>query len=351
MRAQRLDPLVVRPGVAEQRLDRERAGQVRGPDQHTRVDDREREQRLHRLGAVDQRKPFLGRQFERLHPVLGQHLGGWPARRRVPRATQPPLPDQRLRQVGELGQVPRRTHRTLSGHDRQQIAVEHFDQPRRQIRPDTGVPRRQRSGPQKKQSANGGIVERLTHAGGVRADNGALQAGEVAGAHPGVRERPEAGVDAVDGRVALDGCGDHGPARLHDGRHAVGQFGGRGTTCDVHHVFDRESVAVDDHFSHEGQPAISRPVPAPPLPCLAREQSDSSRDQPNVAASPSAPAGVTRTARRRAPRSIQPRPSNRAVMAAPSAPFRCGFRSVQSRQAPAKRRLVRSNAPISRPND
>jgi hypothetical protein len=93
VRAQRLDPLVVGPGVAEQRLDRQRARQVRRADEHVRIDDRKREQRLHRLGAVDQRQPLLRSQLQRLDPALGQHLGRGPALDRVTGAAEPPLPD------------------------------------------------------------------------------------------------------------------------------------------------------------------------------------------------------------------------------------------------------------------
>src|SRR5215472_1476014 len=73
-------------------------------------------------------------------------------------------------------------------------------------------------------------------------------------------------------------------------------------------------------------------------------------DHPNVAAGPSRPAGVTHSARRRAPRSSQPSSSSRAVIAAPSAPLRCGLRSVQSRHSPAKRRRALRSVSISMPN-
>src|SRR5258708_31142732 len=66
-----------------------------------------------------------------------------------------------------------------------------------------------------------------------------------------VGERAEAGVDAVDWRVALDRGGDHGPARLHGGE-AVAEFGGRLARRGVHHVLDRERAAGDGHNSHRG---------------------------------------------------------------------------------------------------
>ena len=136
VRPQRLDPLVVGPVGAEQRLHRERTGHVGGGDEHLRVVDREGEQRLHRLGAVDQRQALLGRELQRLDPVLGQHLPGRAALGRVPLAAQPPLPDQGLGQVRELGQVPGRAHGSLAGHDRQQAQIQHLDQPGGEVDPD-----------------------------------------------------------------------------------------------------------------------------------------------------------------------------------------------------------------------
>ena len=80
VRPDHLHPLVVGPVGAEQRLDGQRAGQVGRLDQHQRVVDGEGEQRLHRLGPVDQGQALLRGQLQRLDAVLGQHLGAGPAR-------------------------------------------------------------------------------------------------------------------------------------------------------------------------------------------------------------------------------------------------------------------------------
>jgi hypothetical protein len=100
---------------------------------------RERQQRLHRLRAVDQRQPFLGRQHQRLDPVLGKHLRGWPAPLRIAGPPQPPLADQRLSQVRELRQVAGGPDRPLAGNHRQQAQAEQLDQAGRQLRPHTRV--------------------------------------------------------------------------------------------------------------------------------------------------------------------------------------------------------------------
>src|ERR1019366_1276079 len=70
MRPDHLDSLVVGPVGAEQRLDRQRAGHVRRLHQHRGVVHREGQQRLHRLGPVDQRQPLLRGQRQRLPRLL-----------------------------------------------------------------------------------------------------------------------------------------------------------------------------------------------------------------------------------------------------------------------------------------
>jgi len=147
VRPERLHALVVRPVVAEQRLHRHRAGDVGRLDQHRGLMYREREQDLHRFGPVDQRQPFLGREPQRLDPVLAQHLRGRPAIGTVARPTQPALADQRLGQVRELGQVAGCPHRALARNDRKQAELEQLQQALREYRADSGVAGRERPGP------------------------------------------------------------------------------------------------------------------------------------------------------------------------------------------------------------
>ena len=52
--------------------------------------------------------------------------------RAVARGAQPPLADQRLREVRELGQVTGCAHRALARHDRQQVRRQQLKQPLRQ---------------------------------------------------------------------------------------------------------------------------------------------------------------------------------------------------------------------------
>ena len=77
---------------AAQRLGRERGGEVRDPHEATRIEARKRKQRGHRLGAVDEREPFLGAELQRGEPGSAQTFGGG----RDPTVDpNPPAPDQR----------------------------------------------------------------------------------------------------------------------------------------------------------------------------------------------------------------------------------------------------------------
>ncbi len=71
--------------------------------------------------------------------MVGEHLGGRPAAALVTRAAQPTLADQRLGQVGKLGQVTGRADGALAGDDRQQAEVQQLDQPGGQVGPDSRV--------------------------------------------------------------------------------------------------------------------------------------------------------------------------------------------------------------------
>jgi hypothetical protein len=125
VRADHLHPLVVRLVGPEQRLDAHRGGDVGHRDEQPDVVDGQREQHLHRLGAVDERQALLRREDQRLDAGLGQQLGRGPAPQvGVTAPAQPALADQRLRQVRELGEVAGRTDGALAGDHLQQVVLE-----------------------------------------------------------------------------------------------------------------------------------------------------------------------------------------------------------------------------------
>jgi hypothetical protein len=250
MRPDYLDPLVVGAVGAQQCLHRQCARDVGGRDQKLGVVHGERQQCLHRLRAVDQRQAFLRRQHQRLDPVLGEHLRGRAAAADLASEPQPALADQRLGEVGELRQVPRRADGALARDHRQQAQAQHLDQPGGQVGPDPGVAGGERPGPEEQYGAHGLVVQRLPDPGRVGHDDRTLECREILLAHPGVGQCTEARVDAVDGVRAVYSGGNHLTAGPHPGRHAGAQLGPRPPECDIHDIIDGERVAADDHCSH-----------------------------------------------------------------------------------------------------
>ena len=237
MRADHLHPLVIRPVGAQQRLDRQRARQVGGgrPASGRRWMENASSACIGSVPLTSDR-PSLGASSSGAIPCSASTSAGRPACGGSPGPRSRPSPISGLRQVRELCQVSRRPDRALAGDDRQQVEVEQFDQPGRQFGAHTRVPGCKRSGAKEKYGADGGVAQWLTGGGRMRADDRALEAGQVLLPHPGVGERAEAGVDAVDGRIALDRRGDHGAAALHAGGDAGCQFGVRFTVRDVHDI-------------------------------------------------------------------------------------------------------------------
>ena len=182
--------------------------------------------------------------------MLGEHLGARPPLRRVAGAAQAALADQRLGQVGELGQVPGGADRALGGDHGEQAQAEQLEESARQVGPDARVPGGQGPGPQQEDGADGRVVEGRPGARGVRADDGTLQPGQVARADRRVGQRAEAGVDPVDGGVS-PGRGFHdGAAEFHGGGHVRAELGAGVAAGHVDDILDFEAVAGDDHSSH-----------------------------------------------------------------------------------------------------
>ena len=88
------------------------------------------------------------------------------------------------------------------------------DQRIERARPHAGIPARQHVGPERHGGAHGASRQRLADAGGVTAEQVQLQGAQRVVRDSHVGERSEAGVDAVDGFVALGLPGDHGARRF-----------------------------------------------------------------------------------------------------------------------------------------
>jgi hypothetical protein len=193
--------------------------------------------------------------------VRGEHLGRGPAAIRAAGLAEQALADQRLRQVRELGQVAGRAHRALAGDDWQQPLGEEVQKPRRQVRPDPGVPGGQRPGAQQQQRADHVVAERLAGARGVRPDDRALQDREVLDPDRRVRQRAEACVEPVHRRPAAERLRHHRAAGFHPGRCLRAEHRACLPARDRHDLLDGEGAAIDNHVSHAPQPATPPPVP------------------------------------------------------------------------------------------
>ena len=250
VRAQGLDPLVVGPVGAQQRLDRQGAGDVGHLDQHPRVVDRERQQGLHRLGPVDQGQALLGRQLQRFQAVLGEHLGagrprgGSPGPRSLPSpisgwarwaswARSPEAPTEPL--LGTTGSRPRlsssRRRRGRSGRTPEYPAARVLARSRRMAR--TVASSRGAPVP----AACERTMAPCSRARSLQADGG-------------VGQRAEPGVHPVDGGVPLGRGLHHRPAEFHGGGRIRAEFGGGLAAGHVDDILDGEAVAGDDHSSH-----------------------------------------------------------------------------------------------------
>ena len=177
-----------------QRLDRDRAGDVRGPRQPSRPHEPEREHRGHELGAVDEREPLLRLQLHGLETDPRERV-----RARQPLAVDPRLPfaDERQREMRERREVARGADRATARHDRQHASVEEREEQLDGLDPGPRVSLRQRVRAQEHRRADdlGGI--RVADTAGVRAKEPQLQLGGLLFRDRDGHEAAEAGVDAV----------------------------------------------------------------------------------------------------------------------------------------------------------
>jgi len=164
---------------------------------------------------------------------------------------QPSLADERLGQVGQLGQVPGGAHRALARDDRQQVQSQQFEQPGGQLDPHPRVPGRQGSGPQQEHGPHRLVVQGRAGRGRVRAHDRTLQGGQVGLPDRGVDQRAESGIHPVHGCAAAERLHDDRTARLHPLRHIRAEAGPRLPARHGHHVIDGQCASVHHEFSHD----------------------------------------------------------------------------------------------------
>ncbi len=193
-RAQRMDLREERGARALERLDRERARDVRGAGQPARAHEREREHRRHELRPVDEREPLLRRQLHRLEPDPRERV-----RTREALAVDPglSLAHERQRQVRERREVAGGADGAAARHDRQHAALEEREEELHGLDARARVALRECVRTQEQRAADDLVGVRLADAARVRAQQAQLQFPGLLLGDGDRDEAPEAGVDAV----------------------------------------------------------------------------------------------------------------------------------------------------------
>ena len=198
-----------------QRLERERAGEVRGPGEPARADERQRRHRRHELRPVDQREPLLRRESDRLEPGGGERVLTGEEGPVEPRL---PLADERKRQMRERCEIPTCPDRATRGHPRQHAAVEAFDQELDRLDSRARVALGERVRAEKHRRADDLVRVRLAHSARMAAEQAKLQLLDLV-----VRDRlrDEAAKPRVDAVGVLAHPLDERACRLHPGPRLV----------------------------------------------------------------------------------------------------------------------------------
>ena len=190
------------PPRALQRLEGERARDVRRPGESLRPNDRQRADGGHELGPVDERQAFLGLQLDRLEAGADERLG---PREDVAVDLRVALADQREREVRERGEVARRADGAPARHERGHARVQAAEEQLHGLDPRARVPLGERVRAQEHRPPHHLVGVRLADAARVASQEPELELrGELG--RDRLRDEPaEAGVDPV--RVLAPGLG------------------------------------------------------------------------------------------------------------------------------------------------
>ena len=222
VRAQRHQIGGERPVGGHQRLDAHRRGDVGRAHQHVEIGERQHQHAEHAVGAVDQRQPLLGPQRDRCDSGSGHRLSALA------------LADQRQGDVRQRSQIAAGAERSVLVNRGDDAGVEQGEDRVDDDLAHTREPHRQGARPQQHHRPHDFWFDQRAHAGGVRADEGALQFLASLRRDDRGGQRAEPGGDAVDRVVAF------GQA-LDDGRAARDCLAGR--RCQPH----RGAPAGDSH--------------------------------------------------------------------------------------------------------
>ena len=188
------------------------------------VVDREDQHAEDPVGAVDEGEALLGGQRQGLDASGGQDLAG---RAHVPVGIGDlALADRGEAAVRERGQVAAGAERAVLRNDRRDARVQHRHQGLRDLGPGARVAHGQRAGAQQHRRAHHLALHGRTHAGCVRADQGALELLAPSRGDRRRRQRAEARRDSVDRFLRCGQPGDDLGAAGHRLARRGGQLDG-----------------------------------------------------------------------------------------------------------------------------
>ena len=161
--------------------------------------DREAADGSHHLRPVDERDTFLRTQLHGLQTHLLERVGAGHARALDERFSFAHHDQSGMRERGEIARC---ADAAVHRDDRMHASVEHLEQHLRETGTDARAARRERVGAKQQHRADDVYRQRIANAGGVAPDEVALECLELGHRDADRREIAEAGVHAVDRRVA-----------------------------------------------------------------------------------------------------------------------------------------------------
>ena len=233
---------------AEHRLEAHRADDVGGQRQPNGVVVSERANPGHELGPVEQRQAFLCLQLDRLERGARQRLGS--AARAGTVDGRLALPDEHERDVGQRREVARRAETATRRDDRMDRRVQHRDEEVDDLDSHAGEPDRQGVRPKEEHRPHDVIGQRVADAGGMGADEIALEGRRLRGVDARIGQISEAGGDAIDSCAVGHEPLDHGPRRTHPIRRCGFELDGPSAPRDLDDVIDGEVPAGERKGRH-----------------------------------------------------------------------------------------------------
>ena len=175
-------------------------------------------------------------------------------------ASQFALANQRQREVRQRSEIAARADASLLRHPWMEARVQHLGQQLGQFRPRAGVALGDDIGAQQHHRADFALRHRIADAGGVTANEVALQLGQPRRRNRDVRQLAEAGRHAIDDGAVGDEAVDHPSSPRGALARRAGESDGSKVARDGDHVFDPQRIAVEDDFVWHAGMSAATPV-------------------------------------------------------------------------------------------